>query len=140
MGWGGKERFSLAVLYNCFPRNLFVCFYYSNYYFRLLTVPLVFQVGVEDKLTNFGHPRVLKIPNCVKYSRLLNLIQGLVPGEEGNLVLVDESGEKCSRCEHGNRCRGCSVSSLVDAGDINLKPGDKLALRIRAAEKNLLGN
>jgi len=32
------------------------------------------------------------------------------------------------------------VSSLVDAGDINLKPGDKLALRIRAAEKNLLGN
>ena len=108
--------------------------------FRLLTVPLVFQVGVDDKLNNFGHPRLLKIPNSVKYSRLLKLVQDLVPGEEGDLVLVDESGEKCSRCEHGERCRGCSMSGKLESGDIVLKPRDKLALRIRAAEKNLLGN
>ena len=134
----------------------------------MLTIPLVLQYGDGDKVNNFGHPRVLRVPNCVKYSRLEALVRGALAGGledpglgdptrafgdpapglgdpapglgDPTLVLVDDSGERCSRCEHGTRCVGCPVASVVEAGgEVVLKPADKLAVRIHSAEKNLIG-
>ena len=43
------------------------------------------------------------------------------------------------RCEMGSRCRGCPLTTFLDDGDVILKPADKLAFRVHAAEKNILG-
>ena len=46
----------------------------------MLTLPVIFQCGEGEKFTNFGHPRLLRVPNCVTYARLHALVDQLAPG------------------------------------------------------------
>eukprot|EP00090_Calanus_glacialis_P016194 TRINITY_DN25418_c0_g1_i1.p1 TRINITY_DN25418_c0_g1~~TRINITY_DN25418_c0_g1_i1.p1 ORF type:complete len:1021 (+),score=440.40 TRINITY_DN25418_c0_g1_i1:398-3064(+) len=110
---------------------------------RMLTIPVIImmeQVDRED-CARMGHPRLLRVPNTVKLSsvvRLLERVGDSVTGQHQSLCVVTDTGDWCSRCPAQQRCRGCSLSSLVEGGELVLKPGDNFAIKFAEVEKNVV--
>ena len=50
------------------------------------------------------------------------------------LCVVTDMGDWCSRCPAQQRCRGCSLSSVVDRVELVLKPGDNFAMKFAEVE------
>ena len=63
---------------------------------RMLSIPVVIQHLVEDKWVNVGHPRLVRVPNCVRVARIHALLAREVPAEFC-LVLLEETTDRCSR-------------------------------------------
>ena len=51
-----------------------------------------------------------------------------------SLCVVTDMGDWCSRCPAQQRCRGCSLSSVVDRVELVLKPGDNFAMKFAEVE------
>jgi hypothetical protein len=62
----------------------------------MLTIPVVVQHLVDDKFVNVGHPRLVRVPNCVRVARLHTLLAREVPAEF-HLALLEEATDRCSR-------------------------------------------
>ena len=112
---------------------------------RMLTVKVVVTAEQEEGgVARIGHPRLLHLPNTVglaALSRTLGRIARaqVAGGTPSRLVVVGEEGEQCSRCSSGGeRCRGCTLQSLTTEGELQLKPGDSLAIRFPPLEKNVV--
>jgi len=75
-------------------------FFYLRYMchplLRMLTIPVVLQHLVDDKWGNVGHPRLVRVPNCVRVARLHALLAREVPAEF-SLTLLEEATDRCSR-------------------------------------------
>ena len=52
----------------------------------------------------------------------------------GLVCVVTDMGDWCSRCPAQQRCRGCSLSSVVDRVELVLKPGDNFAIKFAEVE------
>ena len=66
----------------------------------MLTIPVVIQHLDEDKYVNVGHPRLVRMPNCVRVARLRGLLAGQLPpaaAQEFSLALLEETTDRCSR-------------------------------------------
>ena len=103
---------------------------------RMLTVKVVLTAEQEEGgVARFGHPRLLHLPNTVGLAALTRTLGGIARAQvagrtPSRLVVVGEEGEQCSRCSSGGeRCRGCTLQSLAAEGELQLKPGDSLAIR-----------
>jgi len=112
---------------------------------RMLTLNLLFTMETEEGVTRLGHPRSLRLANTVSLNSVERLVSGVVSAQVPRvapvaLVIVKEDGEWCSRCSNfPERCRGCTLASLASPeGDLQLKPGDTLAVRFPQLEKNLV--
>jgi hypothetical protein len=62
----------------------------------MLTIPVVLQHLVDDKWVNVGHPRLVRVPNCVRLARLHALLAREVQAEF-TLTLLEEGTDRCSR-------------------------------------------
>jgi len=110
---------------------------------RMLTISVIFMAEQVDKEEHvrMGHPRLIRVANVVKLSSVVKLLESLastVPAVYQELCAVTDTGDWCSRCTTQQRCRGCPISSLVDGGDLLLKPGDNIAIRFAVVEKNMM--
>jgi len=108
---------------------------------RMLRMQVIEQGEVNGRTFNYGHPCIVTLPNCISVARIQNLLIRPAATSSGQsvLYLVDDTTEKCSRCDTGAQCTGCPLTSLPsDNGQIILKPGDKLAKRIHSVEKAIL--
>jgi hypothetical protein len=67
----------------------------------MLTIPVVFQTLAEDdKHVNIGHPRLVRVPNCVRVVRLRALLAAQLPAASAgafSLALLEEATERCAR-------------------------------------------
>jgi len=110
---------------------------------RMLTLPVMFMAEQVDKEEHvrMGHPRLLRVANIVKLPSVVRLLESLastVSAQYQELCVVTDTGDWCSRCTTQQRCRGCPISSLVDGGDLLLKPGDNIAIKFAVVEKNVM--
>jgi len=117
---------------------------------RMLTLSVLLTMDSEEGTghppVRIGHPRLVKLPNLASFTNVVKLLEQVAESQvvgihPRSLVVVKEEGEACSRCpSFPGRCRGCSLDSLVsqDTGELQLKPGDNLAIRFPALEKNVV--
>jgi len=111
---------------------------------RMLTIPVVIMTEQEDKdeYLRMGHPRLLRVANIVKLGSVVKLLESIIssagPVHYQALCVVAETGDWCSRCTSQQRCRGCPLSSLVDGGDLLLKPGDNIAIKFPMVGQNVM--
>ncbi len=92
----------------------------------------------------FGYPSLIRTVNQILASELFALLTPLlrVPtalaDRPFSLVLVDNTGKRCSRCLIGERCRGCvrllapDSQAMVEEEETLLQAGDNIAITFSA--------
>ena len=111
--------------------------------FRMLTMNTIFMTREDGEFTKFGHPRLVSLPNIVKYSALMEMADSLAKmsvtqelGSRVRLMLVGEDG--AVRSDQDGR-HGCDLELLVDElGEVVLKPADTLAIVIGDMDSALM--
>ena len=102
----------------------------------MLTVATMFITRQGTETVKFGHPKLIKLPNIVKLSVLLEVVEMLVRQSVSavelqykmRVVLVSDTGEE-----------RCDVTSIVDElGEIVLKPADNIAVIIEDIDNNMM--
>ena len=112
----------------------------------MMTANTIFMTRVGEQNVKFGHPKLIKLPNIVKLTNLIDVAEELVyqsvSQEINNKVkvcVVNDAGDCCSRCSGSEGCPGCDLVSLQDAqGEVILKPADNLAVIVEDLDKNLI--
>jgi len=111
---------------------------------RMLTIPVMMMMDQPERegCVRMGHPRLIKVANTVKLTSIVRLLTCVADSVSGHhhqsLHLVTDTGDWCSRCPGQDRCRGCTLESVVDGVDLVLKPGDSIAIKFTELEKNVL--
>ena len=112
--------------------------------FRMLTVNTIFMTREESEFTKFGHPRLISLPNIVKYSALMDIAESIVKmsvsrdlSSRVRLMLVSEDGSVRSDQDSGRH--GCDLEMLMDdLGEVVLKPADTLGIVISDMDSGLM--
>ena len=109
----------------------------------MLTINTIFMTRHGGEYTKFGHPRLISLPNIIKFSTLIDTADSLASksvsqelSSRVRLMLVGEDGAVTS-AQDGRH--GCDLEMLVDEmGELVLKPADTLAIVIEEMDNNII--